>query len=129
MTRVLVADDHPAYRRGVVRALERAGHEVVAQADDGAAALELARRLAPDVALLDLRMPEASGSEVAARLRDEGSPTRVVVLSAYIEPEVVSAALSAGVYGYLSKDASRAAIVWAVAAAGHGEPVSSLPST
>jgi two-component system nitrate/nitrite response regulator NarL len=127
-TRVLVADDHPAYRRGVVRALERAGLEVVAQADDGAAALALARELAPDVALLDLRMPEASGSEVAAALRAEGSPTRVVVLSAYIEPEVVSAALSAGVYGYLSKDASRAAIVWAVAAAADGEPVGGLPS-
>jgi two-component system, NarL family, nitrate/nitrite response regulator NarL len=127
-TRVLVADDHPAYRRGVVRALERAGLEVVAQAGDGAAALALARELAPDVALLDLRMPEATGSEIATALRNEGSPTRVVVLSAYIEPEVVSAALSAGVYGYLSKDASRAAIVWAVAAAADGEPVGGLPS-
>jgi two-component system nitrate/nitrite response regulator NarL len=127
-TRVLVADDHPAYRRGVVRALERAGLEVVAQAGDGAAALALARELTPDVALLDLRMPEATGSEIATALRAEGSPTRVVVLSAYIEPEVVSAALSAGVYGYLSKDASRAAIVWAVAAAADGEPVGGLPS-
>ncbi len=123
VSRVLVADDHAAYRRGVVRALERAGHEVVAQADDGAAALELARRLEPDVALLDLRMPEASGSEVAAALREEGSTTRVLVLSAYLEPEVVGAALLAGVYGYLSKDASRAAIVWAVSAAADGEPL------
>jgi two-component system nitrate/nitrite response regulator NarL len=127
MTRVLVADDHPAYRRGVVRALERAGLEVVAQAGDGAAALELARRLEPDVALLDLRMPEASGSEVASALRDEGSPTRVVVLSAFDEPELVSAALLAGVYGYLSKDSSRAAIVWAVSAAADGQPVASQP--
>src|SRR5882757_4744817 len=101
MTRVLVADDHVAYRHGVVRALERAGLEVVAEAGDGAEALALARRLEPDVALLDLRMPEASGSEVAATLRDEGSPTRVLVLSAYLEPEVVGAALLAGVYGYL----------------------------
>jgi two-component system, NarL family, nitrate/nitrite response regulator NarL len=118
MTRVLVADDHPAYRRGVVRALERAGHEVVAQAGDGATALELARRLVPDVALLDQRMPEATGSEIASALRDEGSSTRVVVLSAYTEPELVGAALDAGVYGYLSKDASRAEIVGAVTAAG-----------
>ncbi len=123
MTRVLVADDHPAYRRGVVRALERAGLEVVAQAGDGAAALELARRLEPDVALLDLRMPEASGSEVASALREEGSPTRVVVLSAFDEPELVRAALRAGVYGYLSKDSSRADIVWAVSAAADGHPV------
>jgi two-component system, NarL family, nitrate/nitrite response regulator NarL len=123
MTRVLVADDHPAYRRGVVRALERAGLEVVAQAGDGAAALELARRLEPDVALLDLRMPEASGSEVASALREEGSSTRVVVLSAFDEPELVSAALRAGVYGYLSKDSSRADIVWAVSAAADGLPV------
>ena len=125
MTRVLVADDHPAYRRGVVRALERAGLEVVAQAGDGAAALELARRLEPDVALLDLRMPEASGSEVASVLREEGSPTRVVVLSAFDEPELVSAALLAGVYGYLSKDSSRADIVGAVSAAADGQPVAS----
>jgi two-component system, NarL family, nitrate/nitrite response regulator NarL len=128
VTRVLVADDHAAYRHGVVRALERAGHEVVAEADDGAAALELARKLEPDVALLDLRMPEASGSEVAAALRDEGSPTRVLVLSAYLEPEVVGAAMLAGVYGYLSKDASRAAIVWAVAAAADGEPLPPHPA-
>jgi two-component system nitrate/nitrite response regulator NarL len=127
MSRVLVADDHPAYRRGVVRALERAGHEVVAQAGDGAAALELVRRLAPEVAVLDLRMPEASGSEVAATLRDEGSSTRVLVLSAYSEPEVVSAAIRSGVYAYLSKDAPRSAIVWAVSAAAAGEPVESLP--
>jgi two-component system nitrate/nitrite response regulator NarL len=123
VTRVLVADDHAAYRRGVVRALERAGHEVVAQAGDGATALELVRSLEPEVALLDQRMPEASGSEVATRLRDEGSATRVVVLSAYTEPELVGAALQAGVYGYLSKDASRADIVDAVAAAGAGEPL------
>jgi two-component system nitrate/nitrite response regulator NarL len=117
MTRVLVADDHTAYRSSVVRALEGAGLEVVAEARDGAEALELARQLEPDVALLDLRMPEASGSEVAAALRHEGSPTRVLVLSAYLEPEVVCAALLAGVHGYLSKDASRAAIVLAVSAA------------
>jgi two-component system, NarL family, nitrate/nitrite response regulator NarL len=123
VTRVLVADDHEAYRHGVVRALERAGLEVVAEAGDGAEALDLARRLEPDVALLDLRMPEASGSEVAAVLREEGSPTRVVVLSAYLESEVVRAALLAGVYGYLSKDASRASIVLAVSAAADGEPV------
>ena len=123
MTRVLVADDHVAYRHGVVRALERAGLEVVAEAGDGAEALALVRSLEPDVALLDLRMPEASGSEVAAVLREEGSATRVLVLSAYLEPEVVGAALLAGVYGYLSKDASRAAIVCAVSAAADGEPV------
>jgi len=123
MTRVLVADDHTAYRRSVVRALERAGLDVVAAVGDGAEALALVRRLEPDVALLDLRMPEASGSEVATMLRDEGSSTRVLVLSAYLEPEVVRAALHAGVYGYLSKDASRAAIVLAVSAAADGEPV------
>jgi two-component system nitrate/nitrite response regulator NarL len=126
VTRVLVADDHAAYRRGVVRALERAGHDVVAEAKDGAAALELARELEPNVALLDLRMPEASGSEIAAALRDEGSNTRVVVLSAYVDPEVIGAAFLAGVYGYLSKDSSRAAIVSAVAAAADGEPVDAI---
>jgi two-component system, NarL family, nitrate/nitrite response regulator NarL len=120
MTRVLVADDHPAYRRGVVRALERAGHDVVAQTHDGSAALALARRLVPDVALLDLRMPGASGSEIAAALRDDGSATRVLVLSAYDEPEIVEAALGAGAAGFLSKDASREAIVGAVTAAGEG---------
>ena len=70
--RVLVAEDHPLVREGVIRALERdPGLEVVGEADNGLTAMELARQLKPDVMVLDLRMPGLGGAVVLERLRSE----------------------------------------------------------
>ena len=111
---VVVADDHDAFRTGIVLALERAGLSVVGIAGDGNAALDLIHRLHPDVALLDQRMPCRTGAELAGTLRGEGDPTRIVILSAYQEPELVRQAVDAGAVRFLSKDASRGEIVKAV---------------
>jgi two-component system nitrate/nitrite response regulator NarL len=104
--RLLIADDHPAARESLVRAVGGADIEIVAVLGDGRSALLAARRLQPDVALLDLRMPEMSGSEVASELRREGSSTLVIILSAFDEPSLVESALRAGAIAFLSKEAT-----------------------
>jgi DNA-binding NarL/FixJ family response regulator len=109
--RLLIADDHPAARESLVRAVAGAPIEIVAVLADGQSALLEALRLQPDVALLDLRMPSMSGAEVARALRGEGSETRVIILSAYDEPSLEAAALAAGAIAFLSKDASADEIV------------------
>ncbi len=122
--RVYVADDHPLYREGVVRALRmRPDFELVGEAGDGRAALEQVRTLAPDVAVLDLRLPGLDGIEITEALRREGSPTRVLMLSAFLESAVVYRAVAAGASAYLSKDADGDAICDAVAAVAEGRSV------
>ncbi len=119
---VLVADDNPLYRDGIARALDRReGLELVAEVADGEEALAAIRRLRPDVAVLDVRMPGLDGVEVVEAVRADDLATRVLLLSAYREGPLVLAALAAGAGGYLSKDADRAAICDAVAAVAGGE--------
>jgi two-component system, NarL family, nitrate/nitrite response regulator NarL len=119
---VYVADDHPLYRDGVVRALRgRAQFDVVGEASDGRAALRAIRALRPAVAVLDMRMPGLDGAEVLDAIQAEGLPTRVVLVSAFTDSELVYRAVSAGAEAYLSKDADREAICEAVAAVARGE--------
>lgn len=113
--RVVVADDHPLFREGVVRALSSSGSvDVVGEAADGTAALELIASQLPEVALLDYRMPGMDGAEVAAAVRNRGLPTRVLLISAHDEPAIVYQALQQGAAGFVLKDATRAEIVTAV---------------
>ena len=103
--RVLVADDHPIYREGIVRAVnERPDLELVGEAGDGREALEEIKRLDPDVAVLDIRMPGLDGTQVLAAMRREGLPTEVLFLSAFMEPELAYKTVAAGAKGYLSKE-------------------------
>jgi two-component system nitrate/nitrite response regulator NarL len=121
---VLIADDHPLYREGLARAVSaRADLELVGEATDGRAALEQIQQLAPDVAVLDMRMPGLRGLEVVEALTRDGSSTRVLVLSAAVESSLVYAAVAAGAAGYWSKDADRDAICDAIAAVARGERV------
>lgn len=101
--RVVVADDSERYRSVLVRTLAAAGHEVVGEAADGDEALRLTRDLRPGAAILDLRMPRASGSDVARALRAEGRGVPVLIVSVYDEPEVVLDALAAGAQGFVAK--------------------------
>jgi two-component system nitrate/nitrite response regulator NarL len=121
---VLIADDHPLYREGLARAISgRPDLELVCEVSDGRTALEQIQQLAPDVAVLDMRMPELRGLEVVEALTRDGSPTRVLVLSAAIESSLVYAAVAAGAAGYWSKDAERDAICDAIAAVARGARV------
>ena len=122
--RVLVADDHPVYRRGVVRAIGgRQGFEVVGEADNGGAALDGIVELEPDVALLDVDMPEPDGLDVLEEVVRRELPTRVILLSGHAESDPMYRAIAAGVAGYLIKTADRDTICDAIAAVVRGETV------
>ncbi len=106
MTRVLVADDEHLVAAGISSSLTGLGYTVVGTAGDGLEAIELCRRDPPDLALLDVRMPNCNGLEAAAVLfRELHVP--VVILSAYSDPEYVSTAAQAGVFGFLLKPANQ----------------------
>ena len=122
--RVLVADDQQMVRAGFAMILDaQPDLEVVAQCADGVEALEAARRLRPDVALLDIRMPRLDGLEVTRLLAgpDVADPVRVVVVTTFDLDEYVHAALRGGAVGFLLKDAGPALLVEAVRAAAAGE--------
>jgi two-component system, NarL family, nitrate/nitrite response regulator NarL len=122
--RVLVADDHPMFRDAIVRAVrERPEFELVAEAGDGRAALQAIRDERPDVAVLDLRMPELDGLQVATALRRDGIETRVVLLSAFIDGALVYQAVAAGAAAYLTKAADRGEVCDTIAAVARGETV------
>jgi two-component system nitrate/nitrite response regulator NarL len=122
--RVVVADDHPLFRESIVRAVrERPEFELVGEAADGRAALDVIRQLEPDVAVIDVKMPELDGLQVLNALQRDGSKTRVVLLSAFLDGAVVFQAVAAGAAAYLSKDAERRDICEAVAAVARGETV------
>ncbi|WP_067172989.1 response regulator transcription factor [Microtetraspora niveoalba] len=115
--RVLIVDDHPMYREGLAAALSRLPDiTVVGEAGDGAAAVESALRLAPDVVLMDLHMPVMNGVEATARLLKELPGTAVVVLTMLESDESLAAAVRAGARGYLLKEAGRDEILRALEA-------------
>ncbi len=121
---VVLAEDHPIYRAGLAEALtERSGVELRAACADGSAALSAVREHEPDVALLDFRMPVLDGLEVLDALRDGEVRTRVLLLSAFDEGDLVFRALDAGVAGFLSKQDDRDDICDAVIAVGGGETI------
>jgi two-component system nitrate/nitrite response regulator NarL len=122
--RVYLADDHPIFLEGIVRAVrERPELELVGSATNGEEALVGLRRLKPDVAVLDLRMGPLSGKEILAAARRDGLATRILLLSAYLADDLVYGAIAAGAAGFLSKEMDRDGILDAVAAVSRGEVV------
>ena len=120
--RVLVADDHPLFRRGLTIVLEAEGDiEVVAEAADGEEAVARVGELAPDVVLMDLRMPHVDGIESTRRIREAFPMTRIIVLTVSDEEDDVLDAVKAGANGYLLKEVSIEEVADAVRAvvAGH----------
>ncbi|MEU4204289.1 response regulator transcription factor [Streptomyces sp. NPDC039022] len=113
--RVVVADDQTVVREGIVMLLGLLpGIEVVGSAGDGEEAVRLTAELAPDVVLMDLRMPRCDGVEATRRIRTEHPGTEVVVLTTYADDDHLFPALEAGARGYLTKDADGDEIVRAV---------------
>jgi DNA-binding NarL/FixJ family response regulator len=124
VTRVLVADDHPAFRRGLELMLADVDDvELVGEAETGARAVELAAELAPDVVLMDLRMPDLDGIEATRRIVRQVPAPAVVVLTMFEDDDSVFAAMRAGARGYLLKGAEQDEIVRAVHAAAAGEAI------
>ena len=101
-TRILIAEDETIIRLDLRDLLERGGFEVCAEARDGLEAVELARETAPDLAVLDVKMPRLDGIEAARRILHERA-IPIVMLTAFDQQELVSRAVEAGVFGYLVK--------------------------
>jgi two-component system nitrate/nitrite response regulator NarL len=119
--RVYVTDDHPLYREALTRAIKsRPDFELVGESADGRSGLEEIKRLVPDVALLDMRMPGLDGVAMAKAIKRDGAATRVVVVSAHEDSEIIYRALAAGADAYLSKSADRDEICDTVAAVSRG---------
>ncbi|QGG96695.1 response regulator [Actinomarinicola tropica] len=122
--RVLIADDQDIVRTGLRMILDaQPDIEVVADAADGRTAIELARRLRPDVCLVDIRMPEHDGIEVTRQLAgpDVDDPLAVVVITTFDMDEYVHGALKAGARGFLLKDAGPELLAQAVRSAANGD--------
>jgi DNA-binding NarL/FixJ family response regulator len=126
--RVMVVDDHQVVREGVISMLKAAGEvEVVGQAANAAEAIKKARELAPDVILLDIRLPGVSGWEACRTLTAELPDTGVIMLTSFEDEDYLLKALRAGARGYLLKTASHEEIVDAVRAVSRGERLLSAP--
>jgi DNA-binding NarL/FixJ family response regulator len=120
--RVLLVDDQALVRSGFRLILEtRDDLEVVGEAEDGREAVELARRLRPDVILMDVRMPNVDGVEATRRLTALGSTARVLILTTFDLDEYVYEAIRAGASGFLLKDVQPAQLVDAVRVVAAGE--------
>ncbi len=104
--RIVIAEDQSLLRGAIATLLSLENDiEVLAQASDGAQALELVDKLEPDVLLTDIEMPHASGIDVATKLKQSGSKTKVMIVTTFARPGYLERARSAGVMGYVLKDA------------------------
>jgi DNA-binding NarL/FixJ family response regulator len=124
MTRVLIVDDDPLVRSALALMLGGQGDvEVVGEAGDGRAGVELAGHLQPDVVLMDIRMPQLNGLEATRRLHADPDPPRVIVLTTFDADEHVVGALAAGADGFLLKDTPPPLILDAIRKVAAGEPM------
>ncbi|HML15889.1 MAG TPA: response regulator transcription factor [Bryobacteraceae bacterium] len=122
MIRILLADDHTLMRRGLRLLIQsQSGFEVVAEASDGRQAVEQAESLKPDVAILDIAMPNLGGIEAAQRIVAVLPQTGIVILSMHADEGYVLRALKAGAKGYLLKDSAEADLMEAIKAVHHGK--------
>jgi DNA-binding NarL/FixJ family response regulator len=118
--RVVIADDHPFYRKGLARSLRAHGIEVVAEAPNGEAAIRAVESTSPDVVVMDLKMPGVSGLEATRELTQRAVPTRVLVLSVSAEDTDVTEAVLAGASGYVLKELPVEEVIAAIRAAASG---------
>jgi DNA-binding NarL/FixJ family response regulator len=122
--RLLVADDHPLFRRGLRDALEATpGFEVLAEATNGAEAVQLATELSPDVVLMDLQMPEINGVEATRQILKARPDIHILVLTMFDSDSSVFAAVRAGAKGYLLKGSDQQDVERAIRTVAAGEAV------
>jgi two-component system, NarL family, response regulator DegU len=119
---VVIADDHPVFRRGLRTIIEdESGFEVVGEANDGEDALALIEKTQPAIAILDISMPKLDGLEIANRLRELGSSVKIIFNTMYREEKLFKKALDAGVKGYVLKDCAAVDIVSCLNAVAGGQ--------
>ena len=115
MIRLLLADDHAVVRQGTAELLRRESDlEVIAEAENGLQAVELAEKLRPDIVVMDVRMPQLSGVEATRRIRETMPDVRVLILTAHEDDQYIFSLLQAGANGYLLKTAPISELVKAI---------------
>ena len=119
--RILVVDDHPLFRDGLVSLLEASGHDVVGQADGGNKAVAEALRLEPDVVLMDIAMPQIDGMDALRRIKAEAPQIKVVMLTASEDDTSLVTAIRSGAQGYLVKSLSTDEVLDSLDRLTHGE--------
>jgi len=121
--RIMVADDHDLMRRGIKGMLEsRAGWEVCGEAHTGREAVTMARELKPDIAVLDISMPELNGVDAAKRIRKESPSTEILILSMHYTDQLIRDILEAGIRGYIVKTDSDRDLMIAVETLANHKP-------
>jgi DNA-binding NarL/FixJ family response regulator len=122
--RILVAEDHPLFRKGVISLLSSVPEfEVIGEAATGEEAVARAADLQPDVVLMDLQMPEVNGIEATRRILKESPSVRVLVVTLFEDDDSVFTALRAGARGYVLKDSDEEEMMLAIRAVGRGEAI------
>jgi DNA-binding NarL/FixJ family response regulator len=122
--RILIAEDHPLFRKGVISLLSSVlEFEVIGEAATGEEAVARAAQLQPDVVLMDLQMPEVNGIEATRRILQESSNIRILMVTLFEDDDSVFMALRAGARGYVLKDADEEEMVHAIRAVGRGEAI------
>jgi DNA-binding NarL/FixJ family response regulator len=120
--RVLLVDDHPVVRNGIRNFLESEPDiDVIGEAENGVQGIDMIRQLHPDIAILDMRLPDILGGEVIRRIREEDLQVQVLALSAYDDSSFIYEALRNGAAGYLLKEEVPSSIVKAVRGIASGE--------
>lgn len=119
---VLIADDHPIFRRGLREVVEAdIGLLVVGEAGDGAAALQQIEQLRPEVAVLDIDMPQLNGFELVKEIRRKSLPVKIVFLTMHRDEALFNEALSLGVRGYVLKDSAATEVAASIHAVASGQ--------
>lgn len=122
MQRVIIADDHHLVRKGIRILLEKSGNvEVVGEASNGVEAVELVEKLMPDLAIMDIAMPQLDGIQATEQIGKLGLQTRIIILSMHSQASIVQEVLRKGAMGYLMKDSLREELTLAIQAASRNQ--------
>lgn len=121
MNTIIIADDHPLLRKGLLQILSNDGRTTVIEAENGEEAIAMIREKKPSVAILDIEMPKMTGFDVARRVNDESLPVSIIFLTMYREEQVFNKAMDIGVKGYVLKENAIAEIQQCIAAVMDGK--------
>ena len=120
--RILIADDHPIFRRGLCDVIETAaGLQLVGQAGDGEAALQLVGELHPDIVIFDVHMPKLTGLQAARKLIEKKSAARIILLTMHEDEDLLNEALQLGIHAYVLKENAVEDLLQAVRAVADGK--------